>query len=161
MFFSQKILRTWCILLSAAVLHGCASYSRVEIPVDAAWLAKQSAGVAVYRGIEYPIMKPRVGGDTLIFSRVNMRLTNGTLGYLTAEDMLAGDRGYRVHVDSSYELLPDQPLLRIPESVIAKAEMDVLNPAAVFGNGVLVLFGGLVLIIVIAFMIMGPNIDFD
>ncbi len=159
MFFSQKNLRALCILLSVAVLHACASYSRVEIPVDAAWLAKQGAGVIVYRGVEYPIMKPRASEDTLIFSRVNMRLPDGTLGYLTEEDMLPNDRGYRVHVDSSYELLTRQPVLHVPNRVIAKAEMDIPNPEAVAGNMVLVLIGGLAVMTVIAYMTMRGFID--
>ncbi len=149
MFFSQKTLRAWCILLSVAVLHACASYSRVEIPVDATWLAKQGAGVMVYRGIEYPIMKPRVRDDTLIFSRVATPMGDGTLGYLPADEMLPSDQQYRVQVDSAYELLTDQPVLRIPERAIAKVEMDVTNIPAVPGYKFLIFVGGLVLIGVI------------
>ncbi len=151
MFFSQKNLRAWGILLSAAVLHACSSYSRVDIPVDAARLAEQDAGVIVYRGIEYPSMKPRASEDTLIFSRVYMRMTDGTLGYLTGEDMLSGDRGYRIHVDSSYDLLTNQPVLRVPERAIVKAEMDELDPLAIVGNIVLILLGGFLIIMIIAF----------
>ncbi len=146
MFFSQKNLRALCILLSTAVLHACSSYSRVEIPVDAARLGEKNTGVIVYRGIEYPIMKPRASEDTLIFSRVNMRLPDGTLGYLTAEDMLSGDRGYRVHVDSSYNLLTNQPVLRVPERAITKAEMDELNPLSVVGNVFLIVLSGLLIL---------------
>ena len=146
MFFSQRNLRALCILLSTAVLHACSAYSRVEIPVDVTSLTKQKAGVIVYRGIEYPIMKPRVRVDTLIFSRVNVRETDGTLAFLIAKDMRPSDRGYRVYVDSSYELLTDQPVLRVPERAIIKAEMDELNPLKVVGTIAVIVLSAVVIL---------------